>query len=319
MEELKKDKFHFIVLGAFIGIVISIVIGLTCFIINDRILSTNDDNVQTENNNDNSSNDSEEENDDNVQLDNNNDNSSNDSEEENNDNVQLDNNNDNSSNDSEEKNDDINFNEISANYLGDLLTKINVYDINFNRDYPIDNFNQYANNLSNNDKLYFLYSNIGDGFSNGFRKDNLNSVVSRYFNDDFNYIDGDVYCRLDHILYRYNDQNGKYTVATDHPGHGGSGYYQNLTYFINGYIENGEYIINTKILYGDYCGEICGPILKFYDNSNRDNLVYEDKDFGEGLSYDEIYKLVEDKLPITTYKFVRNNSYELVLSSVTVQ
>lgn len=276
MEENKKSKLG---LGILIGLLIALVIGLTGFIIYDKVLVDDEDNKQVVNS-------------------------------------------DTTNNAEKEENDSVNDSlvDISSSELKIILEKINVYDSRFSVSYPIKDFISFSKNMSNQDKLSFLYSNLSDySYGQSFSKNDLGEVASKYFYDSFSYKDENIICNLGHNFYNYDSNTKIYTSDNEHPGHGGEGFGRDKFYFVNGFYDdkNNEYIVNGKILYGDYCPDICGPIQEYYDSNNRKNVIYKNND-GE-ISDDEVYELVKDKLPITTYKFIKNSSNEIVLKSVTTK
>lgn len=263
--ENKKNKFG---LGIFIGILVTIVIGLSGFIIYDKVLSNNNE-VKNEDK------------------------------------------------DKNETNNKITREEISSTDLDSILAKIHIYDANFSNSYPIQNFDTFSNAITNQDKLYFILSH--SGFDDSFNKDSLKGVALRYFNDSFSYVDENISCFLGHSFYEYNATSGVYRLDNNHPGHGGSSSYVVHSYVVDSFynLESKEYIINTKNLYGGLCDDACGPTFKFYDSSDLKNLIFDNS--SEEFTYDEIYRKVQNKLPITTYTFVENSNNELVLSSVTIK
>lgn len=275
MEENKKNKMG---IGILIGVLITLVIGLTGFIVYDKLLSKSDNNIQQENNNE----------------------------------VEFD----------EEIDSSVsNLKEISNSDLKIILGKINVYDIAFGNSYPINNFSEFSNSISNQDKLKFMFVNISGSFLEKFNKSDLEMVALKYFNDNFNYINEDIICFLGHTQHKYNSDNGVYTF--DGLGHGGEGSHRIKSYFVKGNFDEvkDEFIINSKVLYGDYCSDTCPNSQKYYDSASQLNVVYENNsnDPMDAPGFDEVYELVKNKLPITTYRFVKNKSGEIVLKSVTVE
>jgi len=272
VEKSEKSKLG---LGILIGVLVTLVIGLSGFIIYDKVLSNNDINQQEYDNE-----------------------------------IVED---DNSSED--------NLKELSESEVEGILEKINVYLNNFVVSYPIKNFNNFSNNMSNQEKLNFLWSHIPNySYGDSFSKNTLDEVASKYFNDDFSYTNENINCSICNTSqYNYNKQTGIYMYNDNHPGHGGGGSYRDTSYFVSAFYDSktNEYIVNTKILYGDHCADVCGPIQKFYDSNSRKNVVYENKYVDSDPDITKVYESVKDKLPITVYKFVKNKSNEIILKSVT--
>ena len=214
--------------------------------------------------------------------------------------------------------------EIPEGTLENILSKLEVYNQKFSNSYPISDFKSFSNNMSNQDKLNFLVSNISNhSFGEKFNKNDLVGVSSKYFNDDFKFDDESLSCFVDgcETLINYNKQTGVYTYNENHPGHGGESYYRDTIHFIDGFYDevSKEYIINTQILYGDIC-DVCGPLQEVYDSNSRDNVVYDYvKEGADGIDMDDAYESSKDKLPITVFKFVKNSSDEIVLKSVTIE
>lgn len=200
----------------------------------------------------------------------------------------------------------------------ELLKKVYAYNTIIDN-FSIDNTNEYFNNISNQKKLSFLWSKVKkeDIFAEGFTKKELRDIAFNYFGESFSYIDENIYCdEFDHVIFEYNTKKEKYEYNINHPGHGGYTCFSNV-YFVDDKIDNNTYTMNVKILYSDTCGDIGESFSsKYYSDKELNNLVYDNT---ENNTHDEVYEVIKDKLPTTTYKFVKNSSNEYILSSVSVK
>lgn len=204
----------------------------------------------------------------------------------------------------------INLESIQDNELEVLMKQIDAYNTHLSNSYPITEVTR----IDNQAILNFGYKNIED-ITNGFTKQQLADVIKKYFGNEFKYTDEDINCHInDGILYKY--ENDSYTLSGTH-GHDGPGYEQGKTFYLTGSHnkETGEYELKTKILYGPRINGIGGPITSFYKNPSNKGLVYEVdvNDLDNWINnftdekYDEIYKEVKDKLPITVFTFKKDS------------
>lgn len=211
---------------------------------------------------------------------------------------------------------------LSTSEGKNFFEKVTIYNDYFLKDYSVTGLK----NASNNTILYFLVSEL-DGFDGGtslgkigFTTTDLQKVADKYISNDIkiNYTNILVPQHEEAILYKLN-QNGKYEY-NDELGIGGPGAYVMEEYYIDGYYNKtkDEYTINTKLLYNQWCPDICSRHDSYYSDSALNNVVYTNNS-NSYMELTDVYDLVKDKLPITSYTFVKNSSGNYVLNSVTVK
>lgn len=182
----------------------------------------------------------------------------------------------------------------------------------------IDDYNKYIskfysfNNVSSIDNQYllnFAYSLAG----NEKTSNNLDKVISAYFDDNVKLKHEDIICKVDDVaLYKYNASTKKYELNEKHPGHGGVSGVDVEKVFLGGINMGDSIVISTKNFY--FMPDDVAEGIKYYASYN-DVLNGENKVCESSTEFDK-YK---DKLPTTTYTFVKNSSSEYVLSSVSIE
>ena len=118
-------------------------------------------------------------------------------------------------------------------------------------------------------------------------------------------------------LYLYED--GGYTSNPNHFGHGMTQKPQAALFYVSGEKDGNLITANYKILYSNTCGDTCflDSYYKSYDDSIKGiNAVLEgdeDSEDGPGVNLTEdLYKTVEVRVPVTTFKIEKNdNGYTL--------
>lgn len=182
----------------------------------------------------------------------------------------------------------------------------------------IDDYNKYIskfysfNNVSSIDNQYllnFAYSLAG----NEKTSNNLDKAISTYFDDNVKLKHEDIICKVDDVaLYKYNASTKKYELNEKHPGHGGVSGVDVEKVFLGGINMGDSIVISTKNFY--FMPDDVAEGIKYYASYN-DVLNGENKVCESSTEFDK-YK---DKLPTTTYTFVKNSSSEYVLSSVSIE
>lgn len=204
----------------------------------------------------------------------------------------------------------------------ELFEKVSVYNDYFLQDYSVNGIKSAINN----NILYFLTEQL-DGFGVDGRKtftpNDLKKVADEYLVDDINVTYTDIFIPSadrsiigEHVIYKLGSDS-KYTYVPQPIGV--PGYFIMEEYYIDGYYNQtkDEYIINTKLLYNQWCVDVCGPHPNYYSDNELKNVVYTTDNIF--IEFDDVYNQVKDKLPVTSYKFVKNDSGNYVLSSVTVK
>ena len=174
--------------------------------------------------------------------------------------------------------------------------------------------------LSNEDVLKFAFWKAE---WNGEKKtaQSVSQVIEDVFGKDFSYQLGDIPCFAgDGIIYAYNQAEGTFTRVGQH-GHGGEGGFRPRLYFIEGKQTSDTITIKAKVLYGNYCGDICGPITSFYSKATYDinESIYHIDDVSQGDNYDFVYNEVKDKLPVTSFILKKQSDDKFALTEITVE
>ena len=174
--------------------------------------------------------------------------------------------------------------------------------------------------LSNEDVLNFAFWKAE---WNGDKKtaQSISQVIEDVFGKDFSYQLGDIPCFAgDGIIYAYNQAEGTFTRVGEH-GHGGEGGFSPRVYFIEGKQISDTITIKAKVLYGNYCGDICGPTTSFYSKATHDinESIYHFEDVSQGDNYDFVYNEVKDKLPVTSFILKKQSDGKFALTEITVE
>ena len=146
----------------------------------------------------------------------------------------------------------------------------------------------------------------------------VSKVIEDIFGKDYSYHLGDVQCPVgDGIIYQYNQAAGTFTRVGEH-GHGGAGGYRPRIYFIDGKQTSDTITIESKVLYGEHCGDICGPATYFYGKATYDinEFIYHVEDESHYDDYDFVYNEVKDKLPITTFILKKQSDGRFALTEI---
>ena len=211
---------------------------------------------------------------------------------------------------------------ITEDDIKNFSNQIDDYNTYLTDYYPINDIN----NLNSDIILEFASKMVEKkDYNTSFTKKEMDNIINKYFGSDYSYTLKDINCFLgDGILYKYDTATETYNFYGEHP-HGGEGFYRSKYYFLDGTYdkETNEYIINTKVLYASYAGDTYGPIDYYFSNGsdakNNENSIYtvDEKD-SENDTYNQAYNEIKDKLPITTYTFVKDNNDNYALKSVII-
>lgn len=143
-------------------------------------------------------------------------------------------------------------------------------------------------------------------------------VIEDTFGKDFSYQLVDIECFLgDGVIYKYNQAEGTYSRVGEH-GHGGIAGNRLKTYFVEGKQTSDTITIKAKVLYGEFCGDVCGPSTYFYSKAThkKDELLYHVEDESHYDDYDFVYNEVKDQLPITTFIFKKQSDGRFALTEI---
>ena len=204
---------------------------------------------------------------------------------------------------------------LTESDIQDYLPIIDYFNSSHGDKYPLE-----IKELSNQQILWYAIIFAKSGLKDSFSQVEVSNYVHYAFGVDFSYKDEDIPCFVgDGTFYRY--ENNTYTRVGVH-GHGGNGSYRSKAYFINGEKNDtkGVMEIQMKVLYGDYCGDTCGPIMNFYKEASRTakGLYSEDGEFGDS-DFDVAYEKFKNELPVTSFVFHKDSSNQYFLNSISVK
>lgn len=202
----------------------------------------------------------------------------------------------------------------------------------------IDDIKDFAKEISNNFALYYpledlskidnqkllLWSLNRIGFNDSIKASEIEKEVESYFGNSIKIKHEDIECPTsdEEPLYLYED--GEYVPNEKHMGHGGFSNPGAALFYVSGEKDGNLITANFKILYSNTCGDTCflSSYYKSYEDSVKGiNPVLEgdeDSEDGPGVNLTEdLYKTVEVRIPITTFKVEKtDNGY--VLKSVII-
>ena len=199
--------------------------------------------------------------------------------------------------------------QLTENDAREYISTINKVLVRF------DTIPMKTNELDTNGILLFAYLEADEKTTQG-----LSKVLENTFGKDYSYHLGDIQCPVgDGILYSYNQAEGTFSFYGSHP-HGGFGGNRPRVYFVEGKELDDTITIKTKVLYGEGCGDICGPASYFYDKVSYkvgEEIYKADENHFD--DYDFVYNEVKDRLPITTAIFKKQSDGRFGLTEITVE
>lgn len=219
---------------------------------------------------------------------------------------------------SEEKEKQLSEEEVKS-YFPYIMSFINHFGFNEHLD---------IKDINNKTILQFALKNVylvtkkypGDGFT----KDDIDSVITKFFGKDYKYTIDDVYCHVgDGVLYKYDSNTQQFSRVGEHP-HGGGGGSSNKVFFVDAKESNDSLTIKVKILFGDYCSDSCGPAETFYANYKTGAIYKLDRDATcysgtDEPCYDLAYEHVKDQLPISSFIYKKQSDGRFGLEKVLVE
>ena len=209
--------------------------------------------------------------------------------------------------------------DLTENNVSTLMIKINNLNTFLYSQYPITDVKSLENQLVLRTGTVLLKDGIvtNSGIV-GFSSNKLVEEIVSYFGSDYPYKLEDIQCHAgDGVLYHYDTQTSEYKVTGTH-GHDGGSYRRNKAYFQDGTYDEatGTYVIHAKVLYAAECGGTCGPRVEFYGDTKSTEPVYTAQ---QDTEFDVAYQASVDKIPVTTYTFIKNSDGGFGLKSVTMQ
>jgi len=204
-------------------------------------------------------------------------------------------------------------NELKESDVTSYLEKAHFLNTYFADNYPIKSIDK----IPNQELLSVAYLKVlSNGRLETFSSSAISDSIHDLFGADCKFKHEDINCHInDGVLYKYNSSNETYSFTGIH-GHGGHEVRDNKVFFLDAFVdeEKGIITINTKVLYS-LSYEVRGPLNIFYAEPSDTKPIYK-VDSDTDVSFDEAYEKVKDRLPITTYTFVRNSDYNYGLKSI---
>ena len=216
-----------------------------------------------------------------------------------------------------------NPNALKEEEKDEINGKINDY-IQLAFEFPIADIDEL-----DDQKVFWFSATKIDDYMNGFTKETLEQVISKYFKDDISLVYGDINCSLgDGVFFKYNSETGKYTFTGTH-GHGGGAVPRGKIFVEDMTKEDDVITVKSKIVYGEQAGDTFGPIINYYtvpkyDDQNDSNKVYnlnnpEATNYKKEITEEE-FNTIKDKVPYTIFKFkISEDTKNYGLVSVTIK
>lgn len=192
--------------------------------------------------------------------------------------------------------------ELTYSEVMDLLSKIEDYNENFSKYYPISDFRKLDNQEKLNFGIYMLtkYENT----HNYYKIEDMKTVYKENFSDNLKVLYEDISCRnKDGVLYSLS--NGTYTLDNTHEH--GTESIDIDTFYVESSKLDDIYQITVHILYSNYCTGICPNTTACY-STYQDAVSSTNKVLDSKKEYSD-YK---NTLKKTTFTFVKKyDSYLL--------
>ena len=210
---------------------------------------------------------------------------------------------------------DLTFDELSV-----LTAKIDLYNDGFANYYPIDDMSK----IKNSDLFLFSVLKARKGTLQEFDGKLMDEYLKNFFGNSVKLVHEDYNCSADNkLLYKYNSKTNSYSYETDGHWHGGSqrAYLPDISTKISfSEYKDGIYTVYATVLYSNTCSDTCGPISSYY-KSYEDSLNHKNPVITEVSEYmtEESKDYYRANLPITTYKFKRDNTGNMILISVEIK
>lgn len=204
------------------------------------------------------------------------------------------------------------------NMLIERIKEINM----FSKYYPFEDVNK----IDNQEVLYKIIYDLGYG--KPISEKAVSDKVKYLFGNSYNLKHENLICKVDNnSLYIYDSERKLYMYDTNSlHGHGSSGDVRDIVVkYIKGINESDKKItIDTKLVYAAYCGDTCGPNFAYYksyeDSYNNQNPILGSTTGEDEIELtDKLYKSIEDKLPITTFTFIKKDANTYNLDSVKIK
>lgn len=220
----------------------------------------------------------------------------------------------------DEKIEDVIERDLTYDELSVLKSKIDVYNDGFSSYYPISDMSK----IENNDLFLFAVGEMRRNNNQVFDGNLMTAYLKEFFGDEVKLEHKDFNCLADNkLLYKYDSETNTYTFVPEGHWHGGSqrAYLPDIsTKILDSNYKDGIYTINTKVLYSNTCSDTCGPVSSYF-KSFSDSLSNTNPVATRVSEYiiEEEKDAYRTNLPITTYKFKKNDTGNMILVSVEVK
>lgn len=201
------------------------------------------------------------------------------------------------------ENSDKHDNELSQGEIDDLTDFAKELSNNFAEYYPLTDFSK----IDNQELLFWSLRRIG--FNELITEKEIEKEVEGYFGKKLEVKHEDIECPTSDEEPIYLYEEGGYVPNPNHFGHGMSQKPQAALFYVSSEKKGNSITINFKILYSNTCNDTCflDSYYKSYEDSIKEiNALLEgdeNSEDGPGVNLtEELYKTVEVRVPVTTFK-----------------
>ena len=207
---------------------------------------------------------------------------------------------------------------LSQGELDDLQDFAKELSNNFAAYYPLDDFSK----IDNQELLFWALKRVG--YNEEITTKEIENEIESYFGKSLKVTHENIECPTSDETPLYLYEDGKYVSNPEHGGHGMTQKPSTALFYVSSEKDGKDITVNYKILYSNSCSDTC--ILDSYYKSYEDsikgiNAILEgdpDSEDGPGVNLtDELFKTVEVRVPVTTFKVVKTDK-GYTLKSVTI-
>ena len=215
-----------------------------------------------------------------------------------------------------------NLKEIPDDDLELLMNQVKIYNKELSKLYPINDVAK----LSNQDLLRFSYLHIKFSDLITFSKDQVDEVIKKYFDSSVKIKHEDIICFAnDGPLFKYDKETGIYSYDGEHEHDGAVGY-RTESYIVKSGMDEktNTYKLALKVLYGPVITGMKGKLDNIYKSAREMNKpIYtvpsEYLDYPDNEIFSIAYDEIDNKVPITTFTFVKDSEGNFGLKSIIIK
>ena len=181
---------------------------------------------------------------------------------------------------------------------------------------PLNNINE----IQNKDLLMYVLNVFKEKKS--FTKDEVEQLIKQTFGDEIKVTHQNIPCSLGKNYFIYNSTTGTYTYNNKHIGHGGGDRISIYKKYMDSYKIDNTYTIKYKMIYGEVCSDMCFVGSYFASINDAKTMTNPVLELNDVVGYDiteELFKTIEDKVPVTTFTYEKNSNGTFNLKSIVVE